>query len=106
MWSGPPGGELPAMEKGGGGQETSSPSRTFAAGDQVVGAPKRGAADHEEGGGGQETRSPAALSRQERVWREPQKRELPATKNGGVPEISPWPPPRSNLLPPLPGLKD
>ncbi|MGH0130843.1 UNVERIFIED_CONTAM: hypothetical protein FKN15_043622 [Acipenser sinensis] len=34
-----------------------------------------------------------------RVWR-----ELPATKNGGVLEIPPWPPPRSNLLPPLPGL--
>ncbi|MGH0162389.1 UNVERIFIED_CONTAM: hypothetical protein FKN15_045724 [Acipenser sinensis] len=41
------------------GQETSSPSRTFAAGYTVVGTPQRGAAGHEEGGGGQETSSPS-----------------------------------------------
>ncbi|MGH0122072.1 UNVERIFIED_CONTAM: hypothetical protein FKN15_001797 [Acipenser sinensis] len=35
----------------GGGQETSSHSRTFAAGDHVAGAPEEGAAGHEELGG-------------------------------------------------------
>ncbi|MGH0127329.1 UNVERIFIED_CONTAM: hypothetical protein FKN15_036699 [Acipenser sinensis] len=39
-------------EERGGGQETSSPSRTFAAGDRVAGAPEEGAASHEELGGG------------------------------------------------------
>ncbi|MGH0139306.1 UNVERIFIED_CONTAM: hypothetical protein FKN15_025136 [Acipenser sinensis] len=38
-------------EERGGGQETSSPSRTFAAGDCVAGAPEEGAAGHEELGG-------------------------------------------------------
>ncbi|MGH0114887.1 UNVERIFIED_CONTAM: hypothetical protein FKN15_065811 [Acipenser sinensis] len=46
-------------KEGGGGQETSSPSRTLAAGCTVVGAPQRGAEGHEEGGGGQETSSPS-----------------------------------------------
>ncbi|MGH0129420.1 UNVERIFIED_CONTAM: hypothetical protein FKN15_002183 [Acipenser sinensis] len=48
-WSEPHGGEMPAMKKGG-GQETSSPRSSFAAGDSVVGAPRRGNAGHEEGG--------------------------------------------------------
>ncbi|MGH0122260.1 UNVERIFIED_CONTAM: hypothetical protein FKN15_040587 [Acipenser sinensis] len=59
LWPEPHGGELLAMEKGGGGQETSTPSRTFAAGDRVVGDPQRGAASHEEEGGGQETSFPS-----------------------------------------------
>ena len=46
-------------EERGRGPETSSPSRTFAAGDHVVGAPRRGTAGQEEGGGGQETSSPS-----------------------------------------------
>ena len=38
-------------EERGGGQQTSSPSRTFAAGWSVAGAPEEGAAGHEEWGG-------------------------------------------------------
>ncbi|MGH0155158.1 UNVERIFIED_CONTAM: hypothetical protein FKN15_028525 [Acipenser sinensis] len=38
-------------EERGGGQETSSPSRTFAAGDRVAGAPEEGATGHKELGG-------------------------------------------------------
>ncbi|MGH0116841.1 UNVERIFIED_CONTAM: hypothetical protein FKN15_019230 [Acipenser sinensis] len=53
-------GELPAMKKGGGGQETSSPSRISVAGNTVARAPRRGAGGHEEGGGGQETSSPCS----------------------------------------------
>ncbi|MGH0120791.1 UNVERIFIED_CONTAM: hypothetical protein FKN15_065127 [Acipenser sinensis] len=46
-------------EERGGGQQTSFPSRTFAAGDHVVGAPRRGMAGHEERGGGQQTSFPS-----------------------------------------------
>ncbi|MGH0177493.1 UNVERIFIED_CONTAM: hypothetical protein FKN15_075363 [Acipenser sinensis] len=56
--------------------------------------PWRGTAGHEEGGEVRGPAPPAAFLRQDSVWREPRKRELPATKNGGVPEIPPWPPPR------------
>ncbi|MGH0118540.1 UNVERIFIED_CONTAM: hypothetical protein FKN15_015218 [Acipenser sinensis] len=67
---------------------------------------KRGRPAIKKGGEVRRPAPPAALSRQDGVWREPRERELPATKNGGVPKIPPWPPPRNNLLPPLPGLRD
>ncbi|MGH0117757.1 UNVERIFIED_CONTAM: hypothetical protein FKN15_039053 [Acipenser sinensis] len=86
-------------EERGGGQETSSPSRTFAAGDHVVGAPRRGNAGHKEGGEVRGLAPPAALSWQDSVWREPRKRELPATKNWGVPDLPPWPPPWTLCFP-------
>ncbi|MGH0125215.1 UNVERIFIED_CONTAM: hypothetical protein FKN15_048900 [Acipenser sinensis] len=50
-WSKPHEGELLAMKKGG-GQETSSPSRTFAAGGTVAEAPEEGATSQEDMGGG------------------------------------------------------
>ncbi|MGH0125907.1 UNVERIFIED_CONTAM: hypothetical protein FKN15_026456 [Acipenser sinensis] len=59
LWPEPHGGELPAMKKGEEGQETSSPCSSFAAGNWVAGAPRRGTAGHKEGGGGQETSSPS-----------------------------------------------
>ncbi|MBN3287354.1 TTC33 protein, partial [Polyodon spathula] len=43
---------LPATKKGAGGQETSSPSRTFMVGGTVAEAPEEGAASHEGVGGG------------------------------------------------------
>ncbi|MGH0170367.1 UNVERIFIED_CONTAM: hypothetical protein FKN15_077068 [Acipenser sinensis] len=51
LWPEPHKAELPAMKKGG-GQETSSPSHTFAAGKTVAGDPEEGAPSHEEVGGG------------------------------------------------------
>ncbi|MGH0166208.1 UNVERIFIED_CONTAM: hypothetical protein FKN15_050556 [Acipenser sinensis] len=51
-------------KEGRGGQETSSPSRTFAAGYTMVGAPQRGAAGHEEGG---EYRWPASFQLQTKM---------------------------------------
>ncbi|MGH0144997.1 UNVERIFIED_CONTAM: hypothetical protein FKN15_057557 [Acipenser sinensis] len=47
--------------------------------------------------------SQPALSQQDRVWQEPRKRELPATKNWRVPEIPPWPPPQKQLASPSSG---
>ncbi|MGH0158245.1 UNVERIFIED_CONTAM: hypothetical protein FKN15_037400 [Acipenser sinensis] len=96
--AGAPGKGAARNEERGGGQETSYPSRTFVA-DHVVEAPRRGTAGHEEGGEVRRPAPPATLSRQDRVWWEPRKRELPATKNGGVPEIPQWPPPETTCFP-------
>ncbi|MGH0119895.1 UNVERIFIED_CONTAM: hypothetical protein FKN15_059823 [Acipenser sinensis] len=54
-----------------------------AAGSTVAGAPQRGVAGHEERGEVRRPTFPAAFSRQETLWPEPHRVELPATKNGG-----------------------
>ncbi|MGH0134114.1 UNVERIFIED_CONTAM: hypothetical protein FKN15_042650 [Acipenser sinensis] len=65
----------------------------------MTGAPRRGTAGHKERGEVRRPAPPAALSRPEIVWRETRKRELPAMKNWGVPDLPPWPPPWTLCFP-------
>ncbi|MGH0165041.1 UNVERIFIED_CONTAM: hypothetical protein FKN15_050483 [Acipenser sinensis] len=88
----------------GGGQETSFPSRTFAAGDHVVGAPRRGAAVHEEEGGGQETSSPSGtFAAGYGVAEAPEEGAVSHQEVGGGGH-STMATPKNTLLLPLPGL--
>ncbi|MGH0162001.1 UNVERIFIED_CONTAM: hypothetical protein FKN15_065472 [Acipenser sinensis] len=86
LWLEPHEGELPATR--GGGQETRFPSSTFAAGEIVVGAPRRGAAGHEEGGmsGDQLPRSNFAAG--ERVAGAPPRGAAGYERRGSGPETT------------------